>query len=235
MTITTNTTNNSSSSYYQSLLNSVNGTSTSSSSSTSASNSTSDIQNRFLTLLTTQLKNQDPLNPMDNAQITTQLAQLSTVTGIEKLNTTLQTLLQNSQDSQTTQAAALVGQAVMVPGSALTLSKGAAVGGFELASDADAVTVTVTDSNGAAIRTMPLGAMTSGLHNFTWDGTTDSGATAADGNYKITVAATAGADKVTATALNLGVVRSVITNATGFTLDVGSLGMFSMNDVKQIL
>ena len=74
---------------------------------------------------------------MDNAQITTQLAQLSTVTGIEKLNTTLQTLLQNSQDSQTTQAAALVGQAVMVPGSALTLSKGAAVGGFELASDAE--------------------------------------------------------------------------------------------------
>ena len=192
-------------------------------------------QDRFLSLLVAQLKNQDPLNPMDNAQITTQLAQLSTVTGIEKLNTTLQTLLQNSQDSQTTQAAALVGQAVMVPGSALTLSKGAAVGGFELASDADAVTVTVTDSNGAAIRTMPLGAMTSGLHNFTWDGTTDSGATAADGNYKITVAATAGADKVTATALNLGVVRSVITNATGFTLDVGSLGMFSMNDVKQIL
>jgi flagellar basal-body rod modification protein FlgD len=220
---------NGTSNYYQSLLNSVNGTKTSSTS------STTDIQNRFLTLLTTQLKNQDPLNPMDNAQITSQLAQLSTVTGIEKLNTTLQTLLQDSQDSQTTQAAALVGKAVMVPGSNLALSSNAAIGGFELAKDADAVTVTISDSNGAAVRTMSLGSMSSGLHDFTWDGTTDSGATAADGSYKITVSATAGSDNVATTALSLGVVRSVITNATGFTLDVGSLGMFAMDDVKQIL
>jgi flagellar basal-body rod modification protein FlgD len=217
------------SNYYQSLMDSVNGTKTSSTS------STADIQNRFLTLLTTQLKNQDPLNPMDNAQITSQLAQLSTVTGIEKLNTTLQTLLQDSQDSQTTQAAALVGKAVMVPGSSLALSSSAAIGGFELASDADAVTVTISDSNGVAVRTMSLGSMSSGLHDFTWDGATDSGATAADGSYKIAVSATAGTDRVATTSLSLGVVRSVITNATGFTLDVGSLGMFTLDDVKQIL
>jgi flagellar basal-body rod modification protein FlgD len=217
------------SNYYQSLMDSANGTKTSSTS------STADIQNRFLTLLTTQLKNQDPLNPMDNAQITSQLAQLSTVTGIEKLNTTLQALLQDSQDSQTTQAAALVGKPVMVPGSNLALSSSAAIGGFELAKDADAVTVTISDSNGAVLRTMSLGSMSSGLHDFTWDGTTDSGATAADGSYKIAVSATAGTDKVATTSLSLGVVRSVITNATGFTLDVGSLGMFTLDDVKQIL
>jgi flagellar basal-body rod modification protein FlgD len=221
----------STSNYYQSLIDSVNG----SSSSSANKSAISETENRFLKLLTTQLKNQDPLNPMDNAEVTSQLAQISTVSGIEKLNSTLQVLLQDSQDSQTTQAAALVGQAVMVPGSGLTLSSSAAVGGFELATDADVVTVTISDSNGSVVRTLSLGALDSGLHNFAWDGTTDSGATAADGSYKIAVSATAGKDTVTTTPVNLGVVRSVITGSSGFTLDVGSLGMFTMDDVKQIL
>src|SRR5512143_4217969 len=81
--------------------------------------------NKFMTLLVTQLKNQDPLNPLDNAQVTSQLAQISTVSGIEKLNTTLQSLLQSTSDSQTTQAAGLVGHVVLVPGSGLQLSSGA--------------------------------------------------------------------------------------------------------------
>jgi flagellar basal-body rod modification protein FlgD len=229
--MTTVATNNSTSKYYQSLIDSVNGKS----STTAAQSAISETENRFLKLLTTQLKNQDPLNPMDNAQVTSQLAQISTVSGIEKLNATMKTLLQDSKDSQTTQAASLVGQAVMVPGGGLTLSSSAGVGGFMLDSDADAVKVTISDSNGVVVRTMTLGAFDAGLHNFTWDGTTDSGAKAVDGSYRIAVAATAGQDKVTATALNLGVVRSVINNANGFTLDLGSLGMFTMDDVKQIL
>ena len=229
--MTTTTTTTSTSSYYQSLIDSVNAKSTTSS-------STSDIsetENRFLKLLTTQLKNQDPLNPMDNAEITSQMAQISTVSGIEKLNTAIQNLIQGSIDSQTTQAASLVGQAVMVPGTGLTLSSSAGVGGFVLDQDADAVTVTITDSNGIVQRTLTLDAQDAGLHNFTWDGTTDSGATAVDGTYSISVAATAGSDKVTTTALTLGVVRSVITGSSGFSLDLGSLGMFTMDDVKQIL
>src|SRR5664279_439991 len=75
---------------------------------------TTDSQSRFLTLLTAQLKNQDPLNPMDNAQMTSQLAQISTVDGIERLNTTLQSLISDSSNSQTMQAAALVGHGVLV-------------------------------------------------------------------------------------------------------------------------
>lgn len=229
--MTTTATSNSTSNYYQSLIDSVNGKS----STTASQSAISATENRFLKLLTTQLKNQDPLNPMDNAEVTSQLAQISTVSGIEKLNATLQTLLQDSKDSQTTQAAALVGEAVMVPGKGLALSSSAGVGGFILDGDADAVTVTISDSNGVALRTLTLGALDAGLHNFTWDGATDSGAVAADGSYSISVAATAGDDKVTTTALNLGVVRSVINSTNGFTLDLGSLGMFTMDDVKQIL
>jgi flagellar basal-body rod modification protein FlgD len=229
--MTTTATTNSTSAYYQSLIDTVNGKK----STTAKQSAMSETENRFLKLLTTQLKNQDPLNPMDNAQVTSQMAQISTVSGIESLNATLKTLLQDSKDSQTTQAASLVGQAVMVPGGGLTLSKSAAVGGFELAKDADTVTVTISDANGIAVRTLTLGEQASGLHNFTWDGATDSGAVAADGAYKIEVAAKAGSDKVTATALNLGVVRSVINSGNGFTLDLGSMGLFTMDDVKQIL
>jgi flagellar basal-body rod modification protein FlgD len=226
----TTSTTNSTSNYYQSLMNSVNGTKASS----TATSAAADTENRFLKLLTTQLKNQDPLNPMDNAQITSQIAQISTVSGIEKLNATLKTLLDDSQDSQTTLAASLLGQGVMVPGTAMTLTENGGVGAFELAGAADKVTVTIKDSNGLVVRTMSLGDLDSGLHDFAWDGKADDGSQAATGSYSISIAATKGADKVTTTALSLGTVRSVISNGTGYTLDVGSLGTFTLDDVRQI-
>ncbi len=195
----------------------------------------SEAQDRFLKLLTTQLKNQDPLNPLDNAQVTSQLAQISTVSGIEKLNATLQTLLQDSLDTQTTQAASLVGHAVLVPGGGLQLASSAGVGGIELAGAADEVTVTISDANGLPMKTLSLGALAAGVHNFSWDGKTDSGAQAADGNYSIAIAAKQGGEKVDATALSLAMVRSVIRTSQGFALDLGSLGAFTMDEVKQIL
>src|SRR6266571_7724769 len=72
--------------------------------------------NKFMTLLVTQLKNQDPLNPLDNAQITSQLAQLSTVTGVNNLNTTLESLKSSYQSSETLQATNMIGKGVLVPG-----------------------------------------------------------------------------------------------------------------------
>jgi flagellar basal-body rod modification protein FlgD len=195
----------------------------------------SEAQDRFLKLLTTQLKNQDPLNPLDNAQVTSQLAQISTVSGIEKLNATLQLLLQDSQASQTTQAASLVGHAVLVPGSGLLLQEGASIGGVEMAGAADKVTVTIKDANGIVVRTLELGALEAGVHNFSWDGKTDNGAQAANGSYTVSIAATQGSEKVTATALTLGAVRSVIRDGTGYSLDLGTLGAFGMDEVRQIL
>lgn len=229
--MTTTTSSTGASNPNQALIDSLNNKSKS----TSSTNAMTDAENRFLTLLTTQLKNQDPLNPLDNAQVTSQLAQISTVTGIEKLNSSLQLLLQDSQSAQTAQAANLVGHAVMVPGSALQLTSSQAVGALELAKDADAVEVTIKDSNGLAVRTLKLGDLSVGLHDFTWDGKTDNGAQAADGTYSISVAATAGSDKVDVTTLTLGSVRSVVSTSTGYLLDVGGLGTFTLDDVKQIL
>jgi flagellar basal-body rod modification protein FlgD len=202
---------------------------------TTTTSASTETQNKFLTLLTAQLKNQDPLNPMDNAQMTSQLAQISTLDGIERLNTTLQSLLDSSSSSQTLQAASMVGRSVLVPGSSMTLSKSMAVAGLELSGPADNVIVSIKDSNGVVVDTMNLGALTTGLHGFSWDGTTGSGAVAADGKYTFSVTAKQGTNDVTATALALGTVGGVSRNGQTFNLDVTGLGSFALSDVKEIL
>lgn len=194
-----------------------------------------EAENRFLTLLTTQLKNQDPLSPMDNAQMTSQLAQISTVNGIEKLNATLQTLLSGMTDSQAMEAAALVNRGVLVPGATMALGEQGGIGGFELANPADDLAVTIKDQNGLVVRSLNLGAQTAGIHPFAWDGQSDSGAQAASGNYTYSISAKNGSTTSKPTALAYGLVQSVTRNSTGLSLDVGTLGAFNMADVKQIL
>ncbi|WP_374244526.1 flagellar hook assembly protein FlgD [Zoogloea sp.] len=202
----------------------------------STASKTDAAQSRFLTLLTEQLKNQDPLNPVDNAQMTSQMAQIETVNGLEKLNTTLATLLANSQSGEVLQAAALVGKGVMVNGNGLSLTSGSKTyGGFELPTAADKVTVTIKDSNGLEVRKLELGAADAGVHNFAWDGLSASGAQAATGKYSISVAATRGDTTLKPVALQIATVNSVLRSSSGsVSLDVGS-GVVSLADIKQIL
>lgn len=202
---------------------------------TSKASAMAEAEDRFLTLLTTQLKNQDPLNPMDNAQLTSQLAQISTVNGIEKLNATLQTLLSNMTDTQAMQAAAMVNHGVLVPGASLALGESGGIGGFELATGVDDLTVTIKDANGLVMRTLSLGAQDAGIHPFVWDGKTDAGVEAALGSYSFSLAAKRGSEATTATALAYGLVQAVTRNNGTLTLDVGALGEFGMADIKQII
>ena len=204
---------------------------------TAASTSkTTDAQSNFLKLLTEQLKNQDPLSPMDNAQMTSQLAQISTVDGLGKLNTTLSTLLESSQSGEAMQAAALVGKGVMVSGNGLSLSGGKAYGGFELTSPADKVSVTIKDSNGLEVRTLELGDYDAGVFNFAWDGLTNNGSKAVDGSYSLSVKATRGDTSLSPTALQLGSVNSVLrTSAGSVSIDVGGGKLVTLSDIKQIL
>ena len=193
-------------------------------------------QSSFLRLLTEQLKNQDPLSPMDNAQMTSQLAQISTVDGLGKLNATLSTLLESSQSGEAMQAAALVGKGVMVAGSGLTLSGGKAYGGFELTSPADKVSVTIKDSNGLEVRTLELGDYDAGVFNFAWDGLTNNGSKAVDGSYSLALKATRGDTSLSPTALQLGSVNSVLrTSAGSVSIDVGGGKLVTLSDIKQIL
>ncbi len=192
-------------------------------------------QDRFLKLLVTQLKNQDPLNPMDNAQMTSQMAQISTVEGIDKLNNTLKMILEGDSENQAMQAAAMVGHGVLVPGSGLVLGGGMAIGGIELDGPADRVVLTIKDASGMALRTIDLGSRDAGSQGIAWDGKTDSGTQAADGAYTVAVQAVRGEDKVGARALQLGVVSSIARTSQGISLNLGELGSFRMSDIREIL
>ena len=198
-----------------------------------------DAADRFLTLLVAQLQNQDPLNPMDNAQVTTQLAQISTVSGINQLNATVASLGASMGMTQTLQAASLVGHNVVVAGHSLDLvtSKGAgatAAGGVSLASDADHVSVTISDGSGSVVRTLDLGAQKAGNQLFSWDGMTDSGSAAADGQYTFTVTATAAGKAVNADPLMQARVEGVSASAGGVTLQLPDGSQIAFADVKQI-
>ena len=212
------------------LFASINGATKASSANTAAS-----AENRFLTLLMTQIKNQDPLNPLDNAQVTTQLAQLNTVNGIEKLNATLTELLSGYNETQGLQAAGIIGKNVMVAGNALPLSGSKAYGGALLDMAADTVTLNIKDATGKVVQTENLGAKDAGSFYFVWDGKDASGNTLADGNYTFTVDASAGSNTVTATAMKIGTVSAVARSNGGFVLDLGALGDVAFKDVQQIL
>ncbi len=220
--------------------------STSSTSSSSSSGSTSGSQNlqqTFLQLLVAQMNNQDPLNPMDSTQLTSQLAQISTVTGINNLNTNISQLLTQLQQSATIQSGMLTGHNVMVAGSGLNLasnsngSGASAVGGIDLGSAAQNVTVTVSDSSGNVVQTLNLGPMSAGFQDFAWDGSTSSGSTAPAGNYQFSVTATgSGGASVTASPYNLQPVIGAVPQSNGTTqLMLGNGSQVPYTSVMQIM
>jgi flagellar basal-body rod modification protein FlgD len=195
---------------------------------------------KFMTLLVTQLKNQDPLNPLDNAQVTSQLAQLQTVTGVNKLNETLETLKSSYQSSEAMQATSLIGHGVLVEGNTLTLTGGKSVFGVDLATDADNVQVVVTDPRtGKDVATIELGSAEAGAMPLAWDGSSDAvdAATLADGKYSFRVVATRGGQPLTdVKALTIDTVASVSTNTKdGVKLNLASAGAISLTDIHQVL
>jgi len=208
--------------------------SSSASSGPAAGSAAAQTQDKFLNLLVAQLKNQDPLNPMDNAQVTSQLAQINTVDGIEKLNTTLQTLLGSYSTSQAMQASSLVGHNVVTAGNTMDLADGGAVAGFELDGAADQVNVTVTAPNGQIVHQATLKDMASGMHTFMWDGTNDAGVAAAAGRYTFAVKAVAANQAVAASPMTISRVDSVSNGASGTMLNTAT-GSVAWGQVKQVM
>jgi flagellar basal-body rod modification protein FlgD len=200
----------------------------------SKTESASDVANRFLTLLVTQLQNQDPLNPLDNAQVTSQLAQLSTVNGINKLNDTLSGLVASFGANQYLQAAGLVGHDVLVPGSSLALAGGKGAGGFSLGANADKVVVTISDAAGQRLRQFDLGRVAAGVQRFEWDGKTDAGVAVKDGTFQISITATIDGKAVQLDPLSSGKVTGVVPGSNGTQVQVAGLGLVDLSGIKQI-
>jgi len=213
----------------QTLLDTMNGASSSSTTSTSATGaqSASDLQNTFLTLLVTQLKNQDPTNPADSSQMTSQLAQINTVTGIGQLNTSLSSLATQLSAGQQTQAALLIGSNVLAAGNSMTVSSGASSSfGVQLANDVSDLQIVVKNSSGQIVNTLDLGAQGAGVVPVTgWKPVDSKGATLADGSYTITAQGTINGQQATATTLSASQVQSVVQmsgGAPGLKLSNGS-------------
>lgn len=181
------------------------------------SNSASSIQDRFLTLLVTQLKNQDPLNPLDNAQLTTQLSQISTVTGLEKLNNTMSGLsaaLSASQALATVMSGtSSIGRELLSPGNMVRLADGKASGAFELAERAERVNVRLIGPAGDVVRQIALQGQEPGLKRFDWDGSTEDGRTAKDGVFTFHVEALRDGKTVDSKTLSIGTVTGVAATA----------------------
>jgi len=145
-------------------------TATGSTASAGTANSAAIGQQDFLTLMLAQLKNQDPLKPMENGEFLAQLAQFSTVGGIEKMNDTLTSVGDGMRDFRIATAANLLGHQVLVPGNvARPAADGTINGVVDLPEDASSVTITYSDANtGAILNTQTLTDQPAGLTGFSW-------------------------------------------------------------------
>jgi len=198
-------------------------------------NSPEAIQERFMSLLVAQLKNQDPLAPMDNAQVTSQMAQLNTVTGINNLNATMEGVATSINANQTVQATSMLGRAVLTEGNDLKLVDGKAVGSMQLDQSADILRVNVLDAGANVVRTIELGPQSKGTHQFEWDGKSSDGSTLPAGNYKFEIEAKAAGKDASVTPLSLSVVQGVRNGgAEGTKLLTSNGGEVSFADIKQV-
>jgi flagellar basal-body rod modification protein FlgD len=165
----------------------------------------SAAQDRFLKLLVAQLNNQDPMNPLDNAQMTSQIAQINTVTGIQQLNQTMASMATQFNSLQVMQGTALIGRSVMAEGSTLAVADKAGKGGFEIASPVTNVKVDVLNASGQVVESVDLGAKAAGRHTFEWDASQYTGSTE---GMQFRVTATNGSTKIDSTALALSKVTA---------------------------
>jgi flagellar basal-body rod modification protein FlgD len=203
----------------------INSTSTSSLTAGSAADVKATKDN-FLKLLVTQMKYQDPMNPMDSAQMTSQIAQLNTVEGINQLNATVSNLQASLMASQSMQSASLIGKTILADGNSISLLNGSANLSMRLEGAAESVIVDVINSSGRIIKTTDLGANAAGIQSFTWDGSTNEGGTAPNGQYTF---------QVNAKKLNQTVAVTPLIQATVSGVEVTSAGpQLSLNNGTNI-
>ncbi|MDY0748351.1 flagellar hook capping FlgD N-terminal domain-containing protein [Paucibacter sp. R3-3] len=190
-------------------------------STTSAAAGAADTQDRFLKLLVAQMQNQDPMNPMDNAQVTTQLAQIQTVTGIDTLNTSIGTLGSQFTQMQALQGVSLMGHDVSTQGNQLNMIDDKGEGGYQLSSASSATQLDVLNAAGAVVYTEQLGPQGTGMQTFNVPAdqlpADTSGLT-----FKIT--ATSPKQTITATTYAHDRVVAVNTNGTTLSLQLQTMG-----------
>lgn len=206
---------------------------TSASAKTDSSTDPAAAQDRFLKLLVAQLNNQDPMNPLDNAQMTSQIAQINTVTGIQQLNDTVKGLAGQFAAQQLMQGSAMVGRKVLVEGNSLALDgeTNKATGAFDLAGSAASVKVQVLDPTGKEVGTVDMGALPAGRYNFAWNASQYQG----DSALRFKVLAANGEAAVGSTPLSVDNIVAVSMDNGSLQMQLSRGGMTTQSGIKAIL
>ena len=195
-------------------------------------------QAEFLELMTAQLRFQDPLQPMENGDFLGQMAQFGTVSGINELNSTFNTMSSSFQSNQALQASTLVGRRVMVPSQSAFLNDAEAIkGSVELEQPASKVVITVKKGAGQLVHRQELGIQQAGLVDFEWNGQDADGNSLPGGQYQIGAEVYRGAEVTAGTMYTVVDVESVTLGAGGqdLTLSVSGLGDIDMSQVRKIM
>ncbi|WP_448659019.1 flagellar hook assembly protein FlgD [Sphingomonas sp. CJ99] len=193
-------------------------------------------QQDFLALMTAQLRNQDPFEPVDNTQMVAQMAQFSSLAGQQEMNTTLKAIADKLGATSPAEALSWVGRTVLTEGSvALGRTGGGIDGAVELDGDAANVTVTIGDADGNPIRSVDLGAQKAGTIAFDWDGLNADGTSAGEGPFTVAVEARGANGAVPARTLVWAPVSSVSLPATGGPiLNVAGIGQVPASAIRRV-
>ena len=195
-------------------------------------------KNEFLELLVAQLNNQDPLAPQENGEFIAQLAQFSTVEGIEKMNSSIEAMASSFQSSQALQASSLVGRTVVIPtDQAMIDPQGGFTGQLALPQASGAVLVNVYDEAGSMVSTINLGAQEGGIHEFAWDGTDASGNVLPAGKYRFEAQASVNGETVQLATLlpaNVDSVSLGVGHGGEMVLNLAGLGSIGLSEVFSI-
>jgi len=195
-------------------------------------------QAEFLALMTAQLQYQDPLAPMENGDFLGQMAQFGTVSGINDLNATFNTLSSSFQSNQALQASTLVGRRVLVPAQTGILNEGAnLMGSVELAQPASNLVVTIKNAAGQLVNRQELGLQQAGLIDFEWNGLDADGNSLPSGEYQISAEVYRGTEVSSGSMFSVVDVESVTLGVGGqdLTLSVSGLGDIDMGQVRKIM
>lgn len=202
-------------------------------------NTADELRENFMTMLVTQLQNQDPLNPLQNTELTSHLAQINTVSGIDTLNQTLDGINAQIQAGRSLQAAALIGRGVLVPGDRMLVGEeGVSTPfGVELGQPVATLNARIVGSDGQIIHSIQLTEVDAGVESIGWDGKLESGEFAAPGAYRVEIEALdSEGEPVQVTALNYAIVSGISSDEGGTLLDLGGIAEpVTLDEVRQIL
>jgi flagellar basal-body rod modification protein FlgD len=194
-------------------------------------------QSDFLKLLTTQLKNQDPLKPIENEAFVAQMAQFSSLSGITEMNAKLGNILEAMNQGQLSTATNLVGKYALTPGkTAVPDASGAIYGQIDIPDGATAGSIAIKDSTGKIVRTIQLGEVEPGKHDFTWDGKDDAGEEVEPGPVTIEATAIVGGKREVLNTSVYALVQSVTlpTANSPMTLDLLGIGPVTFDKIQKV-